>query len=325
MATADQLKALIQTHAEGDDARFYSIALQAAAQAARNGHTRLAQELRELVDKGQRAPRTTVRRPVPLAQPKGELAGLLSVAYPQVHLEDMALDAPTEQRLRRVLHEQVERGRLREHGFGPQRKLLLLGPPGTGKTMSASALAAELGLPLFTVRLEVLISRFLGETAAKLRLIFDAIEQTRGAYLFDEFDALGGERSASNDVAELRRVLNSFLQFLEQDASDSLLVAATNHPQLLDRALFRRFDAVLDYDLPTPELAERVMRNRLATMDVGGVEWPHLVPFVDGLSHAELARACEDAAKEAILEHHLVLSTGALELALEARRRARPR
>src|SRR6185503_21230260 len=99
----------------------------------------------------------------------------------------------------------------------------------------------------------------MGETAAKLRLVFDAIQQTRAVYLFDEFDALGGERTSKNDVGEIRRVLNSFLQFLEQDESDSLIIAATNHPQLLDRAVFRRFDTVIQYGLPSKAAAESVM------------------------------------------------------------------
>jgi len=98
------------------------------------------------------------------------------------------------------------------HGLSPRRKLLLVGPPGTGKTLSASVLASELGIPLFQVRLDGLITKFMGETAAKLRQIFDATSQTRGIYFFDEFDAIGSQRGLTNDVGEIRRVLNSFLQ-----------------------------------------------------------------------------------------------------------------
>ena len=163
---------------------------------------------------------------------------------------------------------------LREHGLGPLRKVLLLGPPGTGKTMTATVLAGELGLPLFAIQLDGLITKYLGETAAKLRLIFEAIEETRAVYLFDEFDALGSERAARNEVGEIRRVLNSFLQFLEQDDSDSFIVAATNHPQLLDRALFRRFDSIVEYSLPSPACAEQVLQARLALLDTRGVNWP---------------------------------------------------
>ena len=275
MAKADQIKALIRSHAEGDDTRFYAIAIQVAAQAARNGHGKLALELRDMVDRAKREAKapSSPRRPTPMVQPRGELAGLLGVQYPKTRLADMVLADALTKRIERVLLEQRQRERIRSHGFAPLRKLLLAGPPGTGKTMTASALAGELGLPLFTIQLDGLITKFMGETAAKLRLVFDAVQATRGVYLFDEFDALGGERSGTNDVGEIRRVLNSFLQFLEIDDSDSLVIGATNHVQLLDRALFRRFDAVLEYALPSADIVIRVMRDRLALLDTSDVDW----------------------------------------------------
>lgn len=324
MATADQVKALIRSHADGDDTRFYAIAMQVAAQAARSGHGKFAQELRELVDQVKaRAKATEPARgpkPVPLAQPRGELAGLLTVGYPKTRVADMALPEVLGVRLERVLTEQRERDRLREHGFSPMRKLLLVGPPGTGKTMTAAALAGELGLPLFSIQLDGLITKYMGETAAKLRLVFDAIQSTRGVYLFDEFDALGGERGSKNDVGEIRRVLNSFLQFLEQDDSDSIVLGATNHVGLLDRALFRRFDAVLEYSLPTEEIATRVMRGRLALLDTSNIEWHAAAKAAEGLSHAEIAMACEQAAKNAILDHTTAVRDTELVAALAERR-----
>ncbi|MFO0710904.1 MAG: ATP-binding protein [Sandaracinus sp.] len=324
MATAEQVKALIRSHAEGDDTRFYAITMQVAAQAARSGHGKFAQELRELVD--QVKARTRALEPargpklVPLAQPRGELAGLLTVGYPKTRIIDMALTDALRGRLDRVLTEQRERDRIREHGFAPLRKLLLVGPPGTGKTMTAAALAGELGLPLFSIQLDGLITKYMGETAAKLRLVFDAIQSTRGVYLFDEFDALGGERGSKNDVGEIRRVLNSFLQFLEQEESDSLVLGATNHVSLLDRALFRRFDAVLEYALPTPEVAARVMRARLGLLDTSAIDWDAAAKAAEGLSHAEIAMACEQAAKNAILDHTTSVRDAELALALAERR-----
>jgi SpoVK/Ycf46/Vps4 family AAA+-type ATPase len=188
--------------------------------------------------------------------------------------------------------------------------------------MTAAALAGELGLPLFSIQLDALITKFLGETAAKLRLIFDSIRETRAVYLFDEFDALGAERGAKNEVGEIRRVLNSFLQFMEQDESDSLIIAATNHPKLLDRALLRRFDALVRYALPSHEEAERVLRDRLALLDTSEVAWQSVIPSTDGLSHAELSRAAQQAAKHAILEYRASVLTGELVGALEDRRSA---
>lgn len=310
MATADQVKALVKSHAEGDDERFYAVALQVAARSARSGHSSTAQELRDLVDGLRKRPALALRRPTPVAQPRGELVGLLAVSYPETALADLALDDRVQERLCRVVLEQRQRDVLSAQGFTPQRRLLLVGPPGTGKTMTARALAGELRLPLFSIRLDSLITKMMGETAAKLRLIFDALAETRGVYLFDEVDALAGERAQGNDVGEIRRVLNSFLQFLEQDPSDSLVVAASNHPQLLDRALFRRFESVIEYPLPSPDVAEQVIRNRLATVPLAGIDWAAVQAASEGHSHAELTMAAEAAAKAAILSGSKVTTSG---------------
>lgn len=304
MATAEEVRALVRSHADGDDAHFYSVAMQVAAKAAKGGQTKFAAELRDLIDTAKATSEQVVSRslrPIPVVQPRGDLAGLLSVTYPDIHISDVVLDSHVRQRLERVLNEQRQRDRLEEHGFVPLHSLLLVGPPGTGKTLTAAVLATELHLPLFLIRLEVLITKFMGETASKLRLIFDAATETRGVYLFDEVDALAGDRSNANDVGEIRRVLSSFLQFLEHSDSSSLIIATTNHPQLLDRALFRRFGSVLTYPLPSLDVARNVINNRLAIIGTKGIDWQVLNDVLIGLSHAELVIASEQAAKQAIL------------------------
>ncbi|HKP73973.1 MAG TPA: ATP-binding protein [Longimicrobiaceae bacterium] len=323
MSTARQIVALLKSHVEGDDAQFLSVAMQVAAQEARQGHAKLAQELRALIDQAKER-KGAVRRTgaIPLAQPKGELATLLSVAYPEVRLSGMVLPPGLESRLRRVLREQKQQNRLRDHGLAPRRKLLLLGPPGSGKTMTAAALAGELALPLFTILLEGVITKFMGETAAKLRAVFDAMGETRGVYLFDEFDAIGARRASGNDVGEIRRVLNSFLQFLEQDESFSLVIAATNHPELLDPALFRRFDDVIEYSLPDAAVAHRIMEARLATFHTAALDWSAVTEAASGMSQAEIARAADEAAKTAVLDGHTRISTPELLETLAERRRA---
>jgi SpoVK/Ycf46/Vps4 family AAA+-type ATPase len=149
-------------------------------------------------------------------------------------------------------------------------------------------LAIKVSLSSFAILLDGIITKFMGETAAKLRVVFDALQRTRGVYLFDEFDALGSHRTSQNDVGEIRRVLNSFLRFLEQDESESLIIAATNHAELLDRALFRRFDEVLEYSLPNNELAEQMLRSRLAMLDTKRIDWAQVVAAAHGLSYAEI-------------------------------------
>jgi SpoVK/Ycf46/Vps4 family AAA+-type ATPase len=302
MATAEQLKALLRSYVESDGEQFLTVSMQVAAHAARRGQTKLAHELRELIDEAKRRASQPVLRPtVPIARPTGELADLFLASYPKTRLGDMVLAEPVHRSLQRVLTEYRQQDKLRAHGLSARRKLLLVGPPGSGKTMTASALAGELKLPLLAVRLDSLITKYLGETAAKLRQVFDSMTGTRGVYLFDEFDAVGGDRARPNDVGEIRRVLNSFLQFLETDESDSLILAATNHAHILDSALFRRFDDIIRYGHPEPGQIELVVRSRLNSFDLSRVQWDEVRRAAAGLSFAEVARASTEAAKAAIL------------------------
>jgi SpoVK/Ycf46/Vps4 family AAA+-type ATPase len=218
-----------------------------------------------------------------------------------------------------VIAQYRQRDRLHMHGLAPKRKLLLVGPPGCGKTMTASALASECSLPLMFVELHGLITKYMGETAAKLHVVFNAMVEVRGVYLFDEFDAIGSTRSAKNDVGEIRRVLNSFLQFLERDESDSIVVAATNLVGLLDDALFRRFDDVISYEKPDTAMARKLVENRLSSFDVASLNWSGVTRAARGLSHAEITRACDDAAKEAVLADHRSIDTSSLVTALRVR------
>lgn len=319
MANAAHLKALVQSHLEGDEARFFATAMQLAAHEAKQGHGKLAQELRGLVDEAKG--RIDSTSPVPISRPRGELATLLETAYPKARLGDMVLGDVLAKQIRRVIREQRHAGRILENGLSPRRKLLLMGPPGTGKTLTASVLAGELGLPLLQVRLDGLITKFMGETAAKLRLIFDATRQTRGLYFFDEFDAIGSQRGLANDVGEIRRVLNSFLQMIEQDRSHSLIVSATNHPGILDTALFRRFDDVLHYDLPDEEQVAQLLEARLGRRMAGSVRWEALAAAAAGLSCADIVQAANEALKEALIHDRQRLGRADVEMMLLERRK----
>lgn len=323
MATAEQIKALLRSHTAGDDDLFRSVALQIAAHEATKGNERLAMELRDLVDKAKRQ-HSGRARAVPITRPTGELAGLVVATYPQSRLSDMVLSDSIRARIEEVVCQHRQRDLLRTHGLSPKRKLLLIGPPGCGKTMTASVLAGECDMPLLFIQLHSLITRYMGETAAKLHLIFDAMAQTRGVYLFDEFDAIGATRTAGNDVGEIRRVLNSFLQFMERDDSDSIVVAATNFVEVLDDALFRRFDDVIEYDLPNGDMARRLIQNRLTAFDLGDVKWGEVDVAARDLSHAEVARACDDAAREAVLAGGRVVTNESLVVALNTRGGMRP-
>ncbi len=296
-ASADHVKALVRSHASHDDSQFYAVALQVAANAARQGHHRLAADLKRLIDEARQQPPTP--SVTAIAQPRGEMADLVVASFPGVRSRDLVIDDVVRSKLEQVILEQRQRQKLAAQGFPPIHRLLLEGPPGTGKTMTAGVLAHELSLPLLTIRLDSVFSKFLGETASKLRLLFDAVDQQRAVYLFDEFDAIGGDR-AGNDVGEARRILNSFLVFLEGASSESIVVASTNHRLLLDKALFRRFDLVITYDLPSEEQSIAVLKSRLGPLSKG-IRWSQVRPRTHGLSHAELVKAAESAAKRALL------------------------
>jgi len=322
LPSADQVKALLSSLIEGDEAHFYSVAMQIAAHEARLGHGKLAEEIRALIDKAKSKPGLPGKAPIPLARPRGEAAELLTVSYPAVHLRDMVLSGPIRRKLDRVIREHRSIRIIRSRGLPPRKKLLLIGKPGTGKTLTASALAGELGLPLFVVRLDALITKFMGETAAKLRLIFDALSHTRGVYLFDEFDSIGSARGLTNDVGEIRRIVNSFLQLVEQDQSDSIIIAATNHVNILDRALFRRFDDVIEYDLPDRSRIIEAFKSKLSAFPTERIQWTKAAVAARGLSFADIARVSEDAIKDAVIHERPSVTNNDLIVAIYDRKTA---
>lgn len=323
MATADQIKALVASFVTEDDDRFRAVAMQIAALAAKQGKAKLSEELRTLLDEA--SSRNNVHagavRPVPIARPARDLAGLLTVDYPTTCVADMVLDDALSIELQRIVAEYRQRDRLRSNGLSPRRRLLLVGPSGCGKTMTARALAGECHLPLMSVQLHSLITKFMGETAAKLHLVFEAMQQTPGVYLFDEFDALGAGRDASNDVGEVRRVIGSLLQFLENHDSDGVVIAATNQKTLLDSALFRRFDAVLTYELPSEHSVRPLIAQRLSMFETASLDWRRVAVEAAGLSHAEIVQAAEEAARDAVMAERQEIESADLVTALWKRKK----
>lgn len=293
MAKADYILSIIKSHYNNEQERFTTLALQIAAHEAKLGHTSLANEIKTIIDNAKEAKlKTKTFAP--------ELQGLIVENVPAVNLADMIASTDIKEKIERIISEFVQRDKLRKYDLENRRKILLSGPPGTGKTLTASIIAHELNLPLYTILMDKMVTKYMGETSAKLRQVFDLIEQKKGVYLFDEFDAIGGERSRDNDVGEMRRVLNSFLQFIERDNSDSLIIAITNNKALLDQALFRRFDDVILYHLPDGKEKLALLKNRLSRFN-NKVNFTQLLPNINGLSHAEISLACLDAIKETVL------------------------
>jgi SpoVK/Ycf46/Vps4 family AAA+-type ATPase len=299
---AEILKLLLQSHAEGDESSFRKAALQLAAAESSAGHVRIAEEIRSIIAK---MPATSNRQQTPvvdIAAPRGDLADILEGGHREERFRDIVLRSEAEETLKRVLSENRSRARLERFGVSPRRRLLFHGAPGCGKTLAAAVLAGEMGLPLMTVRFDALFSRFLGATAVQLRAIFAEMPRRPGVYLFDEFDSVAKARGDSQDVGEMNRVVTAFLQLVDADMSGSILVAATNHVELLDRAVFRRFDVIVPFDKPTREQIVELMKLRLSTVGLTEEAATRLAAHAEGWSFADVARACDDAVRTMALD-----------------------
>ena len=311
MAKASQLKALIKSHYDNDYTRFDTLSLQVAAHEATLGNNSLALEVKKLVDNSKKNRTVEAINSNNLKLYNNTIDELFIHSRPILDMSEIILSASNHDKIVKILNEYNNQEKLKKHGLKHRRKILLSGHPGTGKTMSASIIASELHLPLYVIQIDKIITKFMGETGAKLRQIFKMIEIQKGVYFFDEFDSIGTDRSKDNEVGEMRRVLNSFLQFLENDNSDSLIITATNNIALLDRALFRRFDDILYYDIPTKDEILKLLTLRLQAFTVN-FDLDGVLSKASGLSHADIVKSCNDAIKEAIINDKKYISKTSL-------------
>lgn len=294
MATADQILSLIRNHLNNDDTQFRKVALQISAVEARSGHAIVARTIQELLNH-----KKTSLGTVRLVSKNKDIDDLLLQVDTYDDMTSLVLSQELKEKLDRVIKEYLKKETLSKYGLANRRKLLLYGASGTGKTMTASALAKEFNLPFFVVRTEKVVTKFMGETGQKLGRIFDFINEVPAVYLFDEFDAIGSQRGMDNEVGEQRRILNTFLQLLERDDSDSFIIAATNSIESIDKALFRRFDDVIEYKLPDREQRLALLREYLYTAK--DLDFSFVEPLFDGMSHAEIKMVCSDIFKESLL------------------------
>lgn len=294
MATADQILSLIRNHLNNDDTQFRKVALQISAVEARSGHAIVARTIQELLNQ-----KKTSLGTVRLVSKNKDIDDLLLQVDTYDDITSLVLSQELKEKLDRVIKEYLKKETLSKYGLANRRKLLLYGASGTGKTMTASALAKEFNLPFFVVRTEKVVTKFMGETGQKLGRIFDFINEVPAVYLFDEFDAIGSQRGMDNEVGEQRRILNTFLQLLERDDSDSFIIAATNSIESIDKAMFRRFDDVIEYKLPDREQRLALLREYLYTAK--NLDFSSAEPLFDGMSHAEIKMVCSDIFKESLL------------------------
>jgi SpoVK/Ycf46/Vps4 family AAA+-type ATPase len=303
MAEGRILRQLIRAGSRADSQEFQTAAEELIRHEREKKHHLLANDLaRILYGEDPKKLASTPRSSSDLPKDRERGLALLDRREPVRDLGDIVLAGDNRSLMEEVLLEQNRSDLLASYGLKPASKLLFCGAPGCGKTLAAEVLATELGLELVTVRFDAVVSSFLGETAANLRKVFDFINAERVLALFDEFDAIGKEREDATEHGELKRVVNSFLQMIDAYRGKSILIAATNHERLLDRALWRRFDEVLLFERPNAEQIRQLIPIKLRGVrsDLPLNESEFLNHF-SGFSHADIERVLIRAIKTMIL------------------------
>jgi SpoVK/Ycf46/Vps4 family AAA+-type ATPase len=285
-----------------------------------HGHEKLANEL----ERSLKSTRENNLRPtVPSSIGLKALPGSRRDAAPLIHVLEhgqlrhhMVLPPGVEERLLNVEKEYAARTRLASAGLHATRKILLYGPPGCGKSLAAERLAWSTGLPLHKVRFDTLISSFFGETASNLQRVFEFADRQRCALLLDECDTIALPRGRTNEVGEVSRIVNMLLQLMEDYRGDGLVIAATNFHEGLDKAIYRRFDAIIEIPLPGPEEISRLLKQTLSALDVNrAIRYEAFARSLDGFSCSDVEKIAQKAAKRSVMANKTEVSESDLEAA----------
>lgn len=319
---AELLKRCVRAMSETGEGALLPLCTKIVDDEKRKGHEKLARQLDSIVSRSVKSSATKTMRPMP-----GRSAGpsprsgnsvvfITRISQEQLRHE-MVLDDAVEQRFMRIEKEYLARERLAKYGLEHARKILLYGPPGCGKTMGAERLAYSVGLPLLKVKLDTLISSYFGESATNLRTVFEEAHKEACVLFLDECDFIAKRREGSRDVGEVSRIVNTLLQLMEEYDAPGLLVAATNLDELLDPALFRRFDDVFELHQPGRPEIMRLLKMTLSAMELDPhICWVALADLLYGSSAAMVVKISQNAAKEVVLSAEHVLRHEDIERAI---------
>ena len=294
MARADILISMIQAASRGDNTSFRKAVESLIAEERAKKHNiladRLTQSLNNSINKN-----TAIR-------PNGEAGDLIFEINPQKKFEDLILNEEILKICEELVAEQHRADLLRSYGLEPRSKILLAGPPGNGKTSLAEALATHLMYPILTVRYENIIGRYLGETASRLQKIFNYVKTRNCVLFFDEFDTIGKERGDTKETGEIKRVVSSLLLQMDSLPSYVVVITASNHPELLDRAVWRRFQLRIELKSPNIKQIEGFLELFIKRTGFNFNYSPKsLSQKLSGFSFSEVEEFCTDVVRHAVL------------------------
>lgn len=322
---SDLLKKLFRSYAENNKDKFVEIAHEVIKEEEKKNHHLLAKDLKKIIHfniqnksyvNNNIYQKYKTNIPIPRDTEKG--FPLLEIKENYFNLDDVILFDNLNKKIEYTIEEFKSREILATYGLRPKQKLLFCGPPGTGKTLTSYVISSVLGFPLIYIRFDSIVSSFLGETATNLRKIFDFIEEGEWVVLFDEFDIIGKKRDDPYEHGEIKRVVNNFMQMLDNYKGKSLLISATNHQHLLDTAIWRRFDDILFFDIPDSNLRGQLFNKYLRVLKKSSdLNKSNLSKLTDGFTPADIAQVCEEAQRRAIVMNKIEISYDDIQRAID--------
>jgi SpoVK/Ycf46/Vps4 family AAA+-type ATPase len=303
MPSGEMLIKLFKNFKNQDEEGFSKIAFEIIEEEQKKNHFLLADKLKRAMFSSSNSINRTPRFINTLGnlpKDKDNNINLVDIKYTEKEEADIVLNADIREKLNNIVLENQKRELLSSYGMQPKKKLLFCGPPGCGKTLTVEMLSNMLNLPILYTRFDSVVSSYLGETATNLSKIFNFAETGSWILFFDEFDAIGKSRDNHDEHGELKRVVNTFLQLMDNFESESIIVAATNYEKLIDNALWRRFDEVIYFGMPTENEIEKMLKLKFRTYK-HKLKFDDLVKKMIGFSFSDIERICQDSIKKAIL------------------------
>ena len=317
---------LFESVLNGNTDSFYKLAWEIIAEEKKKNHHLLAERLKEVLTSQSNKQNCSkhvnfsILPPIPRDDEKG--FRLLDIKEFVLDWNDVILSSAAEKSVMQIVKELEHESILATYRLAPKRKILFYGPPGTGKTLTAKVISSILNYPLVTVRFEAVVSSYLGATSSNLKKVFDYIEKGKWVVLFDEFDIIGKRRDDPNEHGEIKRVVNNFMIMLEEYEGDSLLIASTNHPHLLDMAVWRRFNEIIYFELPDKKRRRKLLNKYLKVMEKSKeVNMDRLAQITAGFSGYDIYKVCIDALKMTILENKNRINQNVLQEAITQHKR----